>query len=152
MNHPIIRTGKFLVLAIVVALSACDNKAKQSAEEKADSTNAAATELPDTTKGKTGTLIGAWHDEAIKSEKGEQIAYELLSSGDKFYIQAITFVGNNLKLNDTPPVTPSASELKKDGDKYRSAERPEEYYLVDKDGDLLIYDGAEMVAKCKKLI
>lgn len=135
----------------MVTLSACNN-ANKPAEQKADSTTTATTALPKTATGKTGTLIGAWHDVTIKSEKGEQIAYELIKSDDKFYIQAITFVGTNLKLNDTPPITPSASELKKDGDKYRSTEGSEEYYTIDKTGDLLIYDGTEMVAKCKKLI
>jgi hypothetical protein len=152
MKHLFVRSGKLLVITALIALSACNN-APKTAETKTDSTATpqAAAALPAAT-GQTGTLIGAWHDEAIKSEKGESIAYELISSGDKTYIQAITFVGNNLKLNDTPPITPSASELKKDGDKYTSVERPTEYYLIDKDGDLLIYDGTEMVAKCKKLL
>ncbi|MEO7211448.1 hypothetical protein [Mucilaginibacter sp.] len=149
MNHFFIRSGKLLAVTALIAVSACNNASK-TAETKTDSTAAVAT-VPAAT-GQTGTLIGAWHDEAIKSEKGESIAYELISSGDKTYIQAITFVGNNLKLNDTPPITPSASELKKDGDKYTSVERPSEYYQIDKAGDLLIYDGTEMVAKCKKLI
>ncbi|RWY57457.1 hypothetical protein [Mucilaginibacter gilvus] len=149
MNHLFIRSGKLLVITAFIALSACNNASK-TAETKTDST-AAVGAVPAAT-GQTGTLIGAWHDEAIKSEKGESIAYELISSGDKTYIQAITFVGKNLKLNDTPPITPSASELKKDGDKYTSIERPSEYYQIDKAGDLLIYDGTDMVAKCKKLI
>ena len=105
-----------------------------------------------TTATKTGKLVGAWHDETIKSDKGEQIAYEVISSGSKIYIQAITFIGNNLKLNDTPPITLSASEITKNGDKYHSVERPSEIYVVDKNGDLLIYDGTELVAKCKRLL
>jgi hypothetical protein len=152
MNHLFVRSGKLLAITVLIAVSACNNASKP-AETKTDSTTTTqATAAAPATTGQTGTLIGAWHDEAIKSEKGEQIAYELISSGDKAYIQAITFVGTNLKLNDTPPITPSASELKKDGNKYTSIERPAEYYLIDKDGDLLIYDGTEMVARCKKLI
>jgi hypothetical protein len=152
MNHLFVRSGKLLAITAFIAITACNNTSKTT-ETKTDSTATpqAAAALPAAT-GQTGTLIGAWHDEAIKSEKGESIAYELISSGDKTYIQAITFVGNNLKLNDTPPITPSASELKKDGDKYTSIERPSEYYQIDKNGDLLIYDGTEMVAKCKKLL
>jgi hypothetical protein len=100
----------------------------------------------------SGKLVGAWHDEAIKSDKGEEIAYEVVSSGHKVYIQAITFTGKNLTLNDTPPISPSASEIKKDGDKYVSVERPDETYKIDKEGNLLIYDKGTLVATCKKLL
>ncbi|MCQ6960996.1 hypothetical protein [Mucilaginibacter aquariorum] len=100
----------------------------------------------------SGKLVGAWHDEAIKSDKGEEIAYEVVSSGHKVYIQAITFTGKNLILNDTPPISPSASEIKKDGDKYVSVERPDETYKIDKEGNLLIYDKGTLVATCKKLL
>jgi hypothetical protein len=100
----------------------------------------------------SGKLVGAWHDEAIKSDKGEEIAYEVVSSGHKVYIQAITFTGKNLTLNDTPPISPSASEIKKDGDKYVSVERPDETYKIDKQGNLLIYDKGTLVATCKKLL
>jgi hypothetical protein len=100
----------------------------------------------------SGKLVGAWHDEAIKSDKGEEIAYEVVSSGHKVYIQAITFTGKNLTLNDTPPISPSASEIKKDGDKYVSVERPDETYKIDTEGNLLIYDKGTLVATCKKLL
>jgi hypothetical protein len=139
---------KALTVVAVVAFSACNNASKTT-EAITDST---ATVAPVATRPTTGKLIGVWHDEAIHSDKGEQIAYELVTAGDKTYIQAITFVGNDLKLNDTPPITPSASELKKDGDKYTSVERPGESYQIDKDGGLLIYDGGELITKCKKLI
>jgi hypothetical protein len=100
----------------------------------------------------SGKLVGAWHDEAIKSDKGEEIAYEVVSSGHKVYIQAITFTGKNLILNDTPPISPSASEIKKEGDKYVSVERPDETYKIDKEGNLLIYDKGSLVATCKRLL
>ncbi|AMR31697.1 hypothetical protein A0256_09815 [Mucilaginibacter sp. PAMC 26640] len=129
----------------------CKQAGKGSAG-KADSVKADSSSGLKATSSKTGKLVGAWHDETIKSDKGEQIAYEVISSGSKVYIQAITFVGTNLKLNDTPPITDSASEIVKDGDKYHSVERPTEIYVVDKSGDLLIYDGTELVAKCKRLI
>lgn len=131
--------------------TSCKQTGKSSAG-KADSVKADSTAGLKPATEKTGKLVGAWHDETIKSDKGEQIAYEVISSGSKVYIQAITFVGTNLKLNDTPPITSSASEITKDGDKYHSVERPAEIYIVDKNGDLLIYDGTELVAKCKRLI
>jgi len=153
MAHQLVRAGKSaaVLIAAAIAIAACGNSDKpgESTAVKADSLTLQA---PVPAAVDSGKLIGAWHDEAIKSEKGEQIAYELVTNKDKFYLQAITFVGTNLKLNDTPPITPAASELTKDDNKYTSVERPNETYVVDKDGDLLIYDGTELIAKCKKLI
>lgn len=146
MNIPAIRSiSIFITLSFFVF--SCDNAAKTTSPKTDSPATLAKPAAP-----ATGTLIGAWHDAAIHSDKGEQIAYELITSGDKTYIQAITFVGTKLKLNDTPPISPSASELKKDGDKYTSVERPGESYEIAKDGDLLIYDGTELITKCKKLL
>jgi hypothetical protein len=147
MNNSSTRIVSICTVLSFFAFS-CDNSAKTTTT-KTDST---ATARPATGKPATGKLIGVWHDTAIHSDKGEQIAYELVTGGDKTYIQAITFIGKDLKLNDTPPITPSASELKKDGGRYTSVERPGETYQIDKNGDLLIYDGTELVATCKKLI
>ncbi|MFA6248461.1 MAG: hypothetical protein WC615_16090 [Mucilaginibacter sp.] len=136
------------LVLLVITIASCERSAKTDAA-KTDSTVAVKTAPM---KVDSGKLIGAWHDEAIKSDKGEEIAYEVISSGHKVYIQAITFTGTNLTLNDTPPITPSASEIKRDGDKYVSVERPDESYKIDKEGNLELYDKGVLVATCKKLL
>jgi hypothetical protein len=149
MKHTTTRFTQILALAFfIVTIAACDRSAKTDAP-KTDSTAAVKTAPM---KVDSGKLVGAWHDEAIKSDDGKEIAYEVISSGHKVYIQAITFTGTNLTLNDTPPITPSASEIKKDGDKYVSVERPDESYKIDKEGNLELYDKGVLVATCKKLL
>jgi hypothetical protein len=149
MNNFINRFAKISALVLlVVTIASCDRSTKTDAA-KTDST---ATVKPTPMKVDSGKLVGAWHDETIKSDKGEEIAYEVISSGHKVYIQAITFTGTNLTLNDTPPITPSASEIKKDGDKYISVERPDESYKIDKQGNLELYDKGVLVATCKKIL
>jgi hypothetical protein len=139
--------ASLVIVTTVAMLSACTsptNNNKTAAKTVAASPQSMAID--------SGKLIGAWHDAAIKSDKGEQIAYEVVSSGHKVYIQAITFTGENLKLNDTPPISPSASEIKRQGDKYVSVERSDETYKIDKLGNLLIYDKGSLVATCTKLL
>jgi hypothetical protein len=149
MNNITIRFKQILTLILfVAAFAACDRATKTDAV-KTGSTTAV---KPAPMKVDSGKLVGAWHDEAIKSDKGEDIAYEVISSGHKVYIQAITFKGTNLTLNDTPPITPAATEIKKDGDKYVSVERPDESYKIDKEGNLELYDKGVLVATCKKLL
>lgn len=149
MNNFIKRFSQTTALALlVVTIASCDRSAKTDAA-KTDST---ATVKTAPLKVDSGKLIGAWHDEAIKSDDGKEIAYEVISSGHKVYIQAITFTGTNLTLNDTPPITPAASEIKKEGDKYISVERPDESYKIDKEGNLELYDKGILVATCKRLL
>ncbi|MBB5395761.1 hypothetical protein [Mucilaginibacter sp. AK015] len=148
MTNIINRFAQLSALALlIITIASCDRSAKTNKPAK-DSTalikHGAAVD--------SGKLVGAWHDEAIKSDKGEEIAYEVISSGHKIYIQAITFTGTNLMLNDTPPITPAASEIKKDGDKYISVERPDEVYKINHEGNLEIYDKGVLVATCKRLI
>lgn len=140
------KISALVLLTIIIA--SCERSAKTDAK-KSDSTTAVKTAPM---KVDSGKLVGAWHDEAIKSDKGEEIAYEVISSGHKVYIQAITFTGTNLTLNDTPPITPSATEIKKEGDKYVSVERPDESYKIDKEGNLELYDKGILVATCKKIL
>lgn len=141
--------SRFAIVAIAtLTFASCDRSAKNNTHAK-DSTAIAPVKPAVVDSGK---LVGAWHDEAIKSEKGEEIAYEVVSSGHKVYIQAITFTGTNLKLNDTPPISPSASEIRKEGDKYVSVERPDESYKIDKEGNLELYDKGVLVATCKRLL
>lgn len=86
---------------------------KKRKKPAADSTAMAKSNTVVTMHADTGHLVGAWHDEAIKTEDGKDIAYEVISKGNKVYIQAITFTGKSLTLNDAPPITSSASEIKK---------------------------------------
>lgn len=146
----ITRLAKLSFVALIVAATtSCDRSAKT--DTKATDTIA---KLPVTKPAvvDSGKLVGAWHDEAIKTDKGEEIAYEVISSGHKVYIQAITFTGKNLTLNDTPPITPAASEIKKNGDGYVSVERPDESYKIDKHGNLLLFDKGILVATCKRIL
>lgn len=133
----------------VISLASCDRAAKT--DMKVTDTIA---KLPVAKPAvvDSGKLVGAWHDEAIKTDKGEEIAYEVISSGHKVYIQAITFTGKNLTLNDTPPITPAASEIKKDGEGYVSVDRPDERYKIDKEGNLLLFDKGVLVATCKRIL
>jgi hypothetical protein len=153
MYQNISRITKSILFAAVamIAITACDNKekAKQPAAAETKPTIEA---QPKPAAVDSGHLIGVWHDETIKSDKGEEIAYEVVSSGKKIYIQAITFTGTNLTVNDTPPISPSASEIKRVGDKYVGVASADEVYKVDKKGNLLIYDKDKLVAVCKKLL
>jgi hypothetical protein len=152
MHQNVFRISKsFLFAAIaMIAVTACDNKEK--AKQPVTETKPVIATQPKPAAVDSGHLIGVWHDEAIKSDKGEEIAYEVVSSGKKVYIQAITFTGTNLTVNDTPPITPSASEIKRVGDKYVGIQNADEVYKIDKDGNLLIYDKDKLVAVCKKLL
>jgi len=150
MNYLLKHAGKLLFLAILITITACNSDTKTGSTTDTAKTDTMAKLKPAAVD--SGHLVGVWHDETIKSDKGEQIAYEVVSSGKKIYIQAITFVGNDLKVNDTPPISPSASEIKKDGDHFTGVERPSETYKVDNKGNLLIYDNGELVAVCKKLL
>jgi hypothetical protein len=154
MYKNISRISRSLVIAAVamVAITACDNAAKTKPSAASETKLPVAEVQPKPAVVDSGHLIGVWHDEAIKSDKGEEIAYEVVSSGKKVYIQAITFTGTNLTVNDTPPISPSASEIKRVGDKYVSVERADEAYKIDKKGNLLIYDHDKLVAVCKKLL
>ncbi|MFD0763809.1 hypothetical protein ACFQZI_03015 [Mucilaginibacter lutimaris] len=144
-----------IIAFAALSFASCNNTAKTDKAPVAD-TIAKAPSAPTATSPPavidTGKLVGAWHDETIKTDKGESIAYEVVSSGHKVYIQAITFVGNDLKLNDTPPITAAASEIRKEGDGYVSVERPDESYKVDKKGNLLLFDKGILVATCKKIL
>ncbi|WP_374949955.1 hypothetical protein [Mucilaginibacter sp.] len=142
-----------LLTGLCLTIVACNSENNSAA--KADSTRVDTTaQAVKPMAVDSGHLVGVWHDEAIKSDKGDQIAYEVVSSLNtkKIYIQAITFTGTDLKLNDTPPISSSASEIKRDGDHFVSVERPGETYKVDKKGNLVIYDNGEIVAVCKKIL
>lgn len=146
----------YKVLRLVVAVLIVSGVISCSSEDKkkpgTDSTALAKSNTVVTMHADTGHLVGAWHDEAIKSDKGEEIAYEVISKGHKVYIQAITFKGKELTLNDAPPITASASEIRKDDDKYVGVNSPTEVYKIDKTGNLLIYDGETLVAICKRIL
>ncbi|MFD0794913.1 hypothetical protein ACFQZX_14900 [Mucilaginibacter litoreus] len=137
----------------VISVSSCGNneQAKKQADTPAVAKPSAAAQAP-VAAIDTGHLVGAWHDEAIKTDDGKDIAYEVVSKGHKVYIQAITFTGKELTLNDAPPITASASEIVKHGDKYVGVHSPSEIYKIDEHGNLLIYDGETLVAVCKKIL
>lgn len=117
------------------------------------STNESAAVKKDTiVKTDSTHLIGVWLDQEIKTEKGEQVAYQLVSQGKKTFIQVITFTEKKLDIDDNPRIAPGASQLKTSGNKYISVDRPNEIYMVGKNGDLFIYDETGLIAQCKKLL
>lgn len=98
-------------------------------------------------------LMGMWLDTEIKTDKGEQVAYQIVTQGPKTYIQVITFSGKKLNVNDNPEIGPSASLVNKTANnRYVGAENASEIYVIEKTGDLLIYDQTGFIAKCKRLL
>ena len=64
----------------------------------------------------------------------------------------ITFKEKKLSVNDNPEISPSASEVKKEKNRYISLADAADIYLVEKAGDLLIYDRTGFIARCKKML
>ncbi|MBD1392571.1 hypothetical protein [Mucilaginibacter glaciei] len=152
MKHFLKNKALLFVAASAVLVAACNSATRPKSAADSAKTDTTAKQAITAAPADSGKLVGAWHDEAIKSDDGKQIAYEVISKGKKFYIQAITFTGTNLTLNDTPPITPSATEIKREGDHFVSVERPGESYKVDQKGNLLLYDNGQLVAVCKKIL
>ena len=119
-----------------------------------------AAKVPDTAKQVTAIvkkdsthLLGMWLDESIKTEKGEQVAYQIVTQGPKTFIQVITFKDKRLNVNDNPEIGPSASLVKKTAsNRYVSTDNASEIYVIEKTGDLLMYDQTGFIAKCEKLL
>ncbi|WP_158825873.1 hypothetical protein [Mucilaginibacter lacusdianchii] len=152
-----IKAITILGLAALASTTACNQSSTKQEQHKADSTTApAAAPVAQSapTSSETGHLLGVWYDEAIKSPDGQNVAYEIVSNKDKqIFIQVITFTGTSITVNDIPPISATATALKKTGDMYMSKANANEYYKVDKKtGDLLIYDQSGLVATCKKIL
>lgn len=153
------RIALVLTLGAGLLVAACNNSTSTNTNKK-DTTAKDTSATPNQPganeevhmHGTTGKLLGVWYDESIKTEQGEKIAYQVIASNNKVYIQVISFAGTKLQVSDEPVVLPSASELKKDTEGYVSVERPTERYVVDKKGNLLIYDQKELVVTCKKIM
>ncbi|QQL49374.1 hypothetical protein [Mucilaginibacter ginkgonis] len=104
------------------------------------------------TKADTSHLVGMWLDEDIKTDNGDQVAYQIVTKGPKTYIQVITFKEKKLSVNDNPEIGPSAMEVRKEKNKYISIENSKDVYLIENSGDLLIYDVTGFIAKCKRML
>jgi hypothetical protein len=136
-----------IIMAIGAAVGIASCKQHTTADSKA------VVKQDSVVKTDTTHLIGVWLDEEIKTEKGEQVAYELVGQGKKTYIQVITFTEKKLNIDDNPAIAPGASLLKlSGGNKYVGVDRPNEIYMIDKSGELFIYDETGLVAKCKRLL
>ncbi len=141
MNH---KRSYILAAALVTGLTACNTK---STTTTADTTKRIAT----VTKTDSTHLLGMWLDEEIKTEKGEQVAYQIVTQGPKTFIQVITFKDKKLNVNDNPEIGPSALTVKKKANN-RYTDDNGGIYVIEKAGDLLIYDQTGFIAKCKKLL
>lgn len=141
--------GKLMISALSIAAitTACKQKPQQQAAKPAEQPIAHKPAVSDSTR-----LIGLWLDEGIKTEKGEQIAYQIVGQGDKNYIQVITFTGKKLDVSDRPEISPSAMPVKKVGEKYISLQDTNQVFVIYKGGDLLIHDETGMVARCKRML
>lgn len=78
------------------------NKSDQAKKTETKPTDRIATVVPATNHNK---LISFWYDESIKSSDGGKVAYEIIQKEDKFFIQPISFKGENLKVSDMPKIT-----------------------------------------------
>ncbi|MCJ8210413.1 hypothetical protein MUY27_11900 [Mucilaginibacter sp. RS28] len=134
-----------VLLSTLMLFCACNNKGKP-AEDKIDTAKKVNAVKPNT------HLEGVWFDEEIKTDKGEQIAYEIVTRGEQTFIQVVAFKGKKLNVPDSPDLSPDATELKKQGEKFVSKQNANERYEIDKSGDLLIYDESGLVVRCKKLL
>lgn len=143
--------NSIILLLAGVGLSVAVASCKQSANTTAKTANTVIKKDSVVRKDSTH-LIGVWLDEEIKTEKGEHVAYELVSQGPKTYIQVITFTEKKLNIDENPAISPSAMELKKSGNKYISVERANEIYMVNQTGDLNIYDETGIIATCKRML
>lgn len=142
------RINPALYLLIATIIVACENKKENKVTAKKEVSKPKVEVAKDTTH-----LQGVWFDESIKTDKGEQIAYEIVSRGSKVYIQVITFTGKKLNVPDSPDLSPDATELKKTGNKYVSVQSAGESYIIDHNsGDLFIYDQSGLIAHCKRLL
>jgi hypothetical protein len=135
---------------IIIAVAA--GLAIASCKQQASTNTSTSVKKASVVKTDTTHLIGVWLDQEIKTEKGEQVAYELLSQGKKTFIQVITFTEKKLDIDDNPRIAAGASELKTSGNKFISVDRANEIYMVGKNGDLYIYDETGLIAQCKKLL
>ena len=140
----------FTAITVLATFSACDNQPKKEQEAKQAAPKPVVVPAP--VQKATGKLVGVWYDEQIKSEKGEQIAYVIISKDKQIFIQAIAFPGTKLVVSDVPEIDPSATELKKTSNGYVNMMNDTELYKIDKAGNLLIYDQGELVMTCKKVM
>lgn len=97
-------------------------------------------------------LLGVWYDDKIKAPDGANIAYQVITDKNRVFIQPVAFKGKKLQVSDAPVIQPTATELIKQGDRYITKDSPEDSYLVDKDGNLLIYHNNELLVTCKKIL
>jgi hypothetical protein len=146
-------SGIFIIA--ILLLTACDQKDNTpvgKAVVKASPAPAAPTPKVATAPAVTGSLLGVWYDESLKTEHGEQIAYEIISYEKRVFIQPIAFTGKKLQVSDMPELSPSATELRKSKGVYINVNQPNEIYKVDKTGNLLIYDQTGLLATFKKVL
>jgi hypothetical protein len=135
---------------LLTGLISCSQSTPPVKKPAADS-NASAAITAQSAAPKT-KLIGVWLDESIKSEQGQQIAYQLVRLDKKTYLQVITFSGKKLDIDDNPPLSPSATELKQSGQQFISTEPTHEIFSFSKSGELEVYDKTGLIMKCKRML
>lgn len=98
-----------------------------------------------------GRLRGVWYDEQLSLTTGKKTGYKFISSGGKLYVAACNPDEENLQAGASTTLSPLATELVINKTQFTNAENPNEYYLVNAEEDLLIYDEAGLVVKCKRI-
>lgn len=137
-----------IIFAIIIGVRLI-NQSDQPKKTKTKLTDSIATVKPVPNHNK---LIGVWYDESIKSPDGGKVVYEIIAKDQQFFIQAVSFKGENLKVSDMPEINDGATELKAKDETYTSIENPKTSFKIDKHGDLYIFDAGKLMVKCSRIM
>lgn len=137
-----------IIFAIIIGVRFI-NKSDQAKKTETKPIDSTATAVPAINHNK---LIGVWYDESIKSPDGGKVVYEIIAKDEQFFIQAVSFKGENLKVSDMPEINDGATELKAKGEEYTSVENPKTSFKIDKHGDLYIFDAGKLMVKCSRIM
>ena len=122
-----------------------------------DKSNRQGSSRPETTapnvesQPEVGRLRGVWYDEQLSLTTGKRTGYKFISFGGKLYVAACNPDEENLQSGASTTLSPLATELVINKTQFTNAENPNEYYLVNEEEDLLIYDEAGLIVKCKRI-
>lgn len=98
-----------------------------------------------------GRLRGVWYDEDLSLRLGRKTGYKFISANGKLFVAPCVPSEENLQRGATTKLDPLATELVINRTQFTNANNPNEYYIVDEEEDLLIYDEAGLIVKCKRI-